>query len=261
VSGIGKGGVVHKDTAKWLLTFVPIPTFLALAIGLGTRFTAITQVGIIDWTCQFPVPAVAVALTAIATVLIIGACCWVLLAGPTSLATLKEKPNWWSDAFSQHGVGEPYFKSSDRYNEADEVRAEGKATDAQISALADTMQRIIALSEDLTTRSRFRCFMWIFGSCALVIVIGLSTATATLPTTPDAVTKPTKVSILVPPGTEPRLAADFAAAGCTCFHDTTAIAVSGLWNNPTLRLIGKGCRTGTWTPATDLNAVITSAGG
>jgi hypothetical protein len=111
VSGIGKGGVVHKDTAKWLLTFVPIPTFLALGAGLGTRFTAITQIGIIDWACQFPVPAIAVAATALATVVIIGACCWVLLAGPTDLAILKGKPNWWSDAFSQYGVGEPYFKS------------------------------------------------------------------------------------------------------------------------------------------------------
>lgn len=31
-------------------------------------------------------------------------------------------------------------------------------------------------------------------------------------------------------------------------------------NNPTLRLIGKGCQTGTWTAPADLNAVITPAG-
>ena len=71
---------MHKDTAKWLLTFVPIPTFLALAVGLGTRFTAITQVGIIDWACQFPAPAIAVAVTAIATFAILIACCWVLVS-------------------------------------------------------------------------------------------------------------------------------------------------------------------------------------
>lgn len=251
---------MHKDTAKWLLTFVPIPTFLALAVGLGTRFTAITQVGIIDWACQFPAPAIAVAVTAIATFAILIACCWVLVTGPTDLAALKKEPNWWSDAFSQYGVGQPYFTNSDGYNDTNTARAQGKATDAQIKALADTMQRIVALSEDLNTRNRFRCFLWVLGFGAAFILAGLCTATATLPTTPDAVTKPIKVSILVPPGTEPRLAADFAAAGCTCDHDTTAVAVGGLWNNPTLRLIGKGCQTGTWTAPADLNAVITPAG-
>lgn len=248
---------MHKDTAKWLLTFVPIPTFLALAVGLGARFTAINETGVINWARQCPIPAIAVAVTVLATLAIIGTCCWVLVAGPTKLAVLKDNSNWWSAAFSKHAVGEPIFSNSGAFRTADNKRVNGTASETEIKALDDTIQRIVALSEKLNARSRFICFIWAFGCCAVLIVAGLSTAIATLPTTPDAVTKPTKVSILMPPGTEPRLT---TATGCTCMQDTTAIAVSGLWNRPKLRLIGKGCTPGTWTPPTDLDAVIAPAG-
>jgi hypothetical protein len=247
---------VYKDTAKWLLTFVPIPTFLALAVGLGTRFTAIKETGLISWVYQFPVPAGAVGLTVIATIVIIWRCCSVLVAGPSELADLRGKTDWMSEAFSKYGVGEPIFSNFDAFKTADNKRVNKTASDAEIAALTDTSQRIVALSENLNARARFICFMWVFGACAIVIVAGLATATATLPTTPDAVTKPTKVSIFMPPGTEPSFT---TTTGCTCLHDTTAIAVSGLWNMPTLRLIGKGCPSGAWTPPADLDAVIAPA--
>lgn len=249
---------MNKDTAKWLLTFVPIPTFLALAVGLGSRFTAVEETGLIGWAREFPIPAIAVGVTVLATIVIIWTCCWVLVAGPTELAVLKNNSNWWSAAFSKHAVGEPTFSNSDAFRTADNKRVSQTASDTEIKALDDTIQRIVALSEKLNARSRFICFIWAFGACAVLIVAGLSTAIATLPTTPDAVTKPTKVSILVPPDTEPRLA---AATGCASMRDTTIVAVSGLWNKPKLRLIGKGCPLGTWTLPVDLNAVITPAGG
>lgn len=248
---------MNKDTAKWLLTFVPIPTFLALAVGLGSRFTAIQETGVMGWAREFPVPAIAVGVTVLATVVIIWTCCWVLVAGPTELAVLKSDSNWWSAAFSQHAVGEPIFSNSDAFRTADNKRVNETASDTEIKALDDTIQRIVALSEKLNARSRFICFIWAFGACAVLIVAGLSTASATLPTTPDAVTKPTKVSILVPPDVEPRLA---TATGCASLQTTAFIAVSGLWNKPKLRLIGRGCPPDIWTPPPDLHAVIIPAG-
>lgn len=259
MSGDGKGSAVHKETAKWLLTFVPIPTFLALALGLGNRFTAITEVGVVDWVRQFPVPALAIAATAIATAVIIAACCRLLLTGPIDWRDLKDSPDLWSKAFSEAGVGEPYFKSVDRFSDFEQKRIRGTATDAEMKALADTQQRIVAWTEDVGTRERFNRFLWTFGICAGVILLGLGCAMATLPTTPEAITKPSKVAILVSPDAQPRLAAAFAAAGCTG-RDTTVVAVGGLWNNPELRLVGDGCQSGRWTVPADLNAVVLPAG-
>lgn len=177
---------MHKDTAKWLLTFVPIPAVLALGVGLGGRFTAIMQVGVISWVREFPVPVIAVVITILATIGIIAACCWVLVAGPTDLDKLKQDPDWWSDAFSKHGVGEPYFQDSDQYRCADDKRVDRSASEAEIDALAETIQRIRSLSEELTVRRRFKSFGTILGGCAVLIVVGLLVATATLAATPEA---------------------------------------------------------------------------
>ena len=212
-----------------------------------------------DGVSPQPVPALAVAVTATATGVIIVACCRLLLTGPTEWDHLKDAPNDWSKAFSEAGVGEPYFKDADQFGDAERRRILGKASDTEMKALADTQQRIVAWSEDVATRKRFTRFLWTFGFCAGLILVGLGWATATLPTTPDAVTKPTRVSILVSPDAEPRLAAAFAAAGCTA-RDPAAVAVGGLWNNPTLRLVGDGCQSGTWTVPTELNAVVTPGG-
>lgn len=244
---------MHKDTAKWLLTFVPIPTFLTLVISLGTRLTAIQHRGVLGWTYEFPVPAIAVATTVIASIVIIVKCCQVLLVGPTDLPTLRTG-NSWSDAFGKYGVGEPLFPSADEFQKADNKRVEGQATDTELKAIADTYTRLIALSEKQNAAARFRSFAWYFGACAVAILAGLLVANATLPNTPDPVTKPTKSTIGLPPGTE---AAFTTATGCVNLTATTAIAISGLWNRPTLRLIGPGCPSTSWTPPPDLDAVIT----
>jgi hypothetical protein len=235
---------------------VPIPTFLALAIGLGPRYAAIEEVGIVSWVCQFWVATLAVGLTLVATVVIMGLCCNVLLAGPSKLTDLTANLDWLSKAFSTYAVGAPIFSDADAFRTADDNRVAGKATADDKKALTDTIQRIVALSENLNARARFKTFASLLPVCALVIVVGLFVLGAALPTMPDAVTKPTRVSIFIPPGTESGFV---TATGCSCLHDTTAVAVSGLWNRPMLRLIGKGCTNVEWTPPADLHAVIAPA--
>jgi hypothetical protein len=247
---------MHKDTAKWLLTFVPIPTFVVLALSLGPRYEAIEGDDPVNWLCENWVPAVAFVVAALATFGLTLMCCLVLLTGPTDLGALMKNDNWLSAAFNEHGVGEPMFTNSSAFKKVGPLVKAGsdQVTDQQISAYNATNDRLRTLSEDLNTRARFRCFVYVFIGCAILILGGLTVATATLPATPDAITKPTKVSILVPLATQPRFTAD--TNGCTCLHDTTAIAMSGIWTHPKLRLIGKGCPTDLWTPPADLDAVI-----
>jgi hypothetical protein len=244
---------VYKDTAKWLLTFLPISTFVALAVGLAPRYEAIEGAGFRDWVCGNRLAFTATLVTLAATVVIIIMCCAVLLTGPTDLAALRADETWWSTAFSQHGVGEPMFTDSSAFDRVANPPAGMTVSEAQAKAYNDTIPRITKLSEDLKTRARFKCFAYVFVVCTVLIGVGLSVATATLPATPEAVTKATKVSIFIPPGTEARFV---KATGCVSLHDTTAVAVGGTWAHPKLRLIGTGCPTRLWTPGTELDAVV-----
>lgn len=246
---------MHKDTAKWLLAFLPIPTFFALGITLGPRFAAIDEVGIIRWICQFWVASLAIGLVLAAALAIIWLCCRVLLANPDEWSKLTADGNkrWMSRAFSTYGVGLPMFPDADTFSSTEAKRVANTATGDEIKALTDTTQRIVALSADLKARRRFKTFGWALAACAVLIAGGLFVISAALPVTPDAVTKPTKVSIYMPPGTESKFT---TATGCTCLRTTTAIAVHGLWDRPTLRVFGNGCRDTEWTPSADLHAVI-----
>jgi hypothetical protein len=243
---------VHKDVAKWLLTFVPISSFIALTVGLAPRYAAIESAGLGTWVCDNHLAAGAILVTTVATIGIIAACAVVLLTGPTDLIELRADQTWWSNAFSQHGVGEPVFTDSSAFDLVASPPTGMTVSDAQAKAYNDVIPRIIKLSEELKTRTRFRWFLCAFVVCTVIIGAGLSVATATLPTTPDAITKPTKVSILVPPGAEARLA---EATGCTDLRQITAVAMPGSWAHPKLRLFGKGCSTALWTPGLELGAV------
>lgn len=244
---------MYKEAAKWLLTFVPISTVVALALTLASRFDGIEAVGLWNWINEFPWISGAVLATVAATVVVIVMCCRVLLAEAGAWNDLRSDADWLSKAFSEHAVGIPLFKDSSAYEAADLKETDGQATSAEQTALATTSRRILELSEAENARAKFEKFTWCYSVCAVVIVVGLGVATAGLPSTPDAVTKPTKVSILMQPGTENQFV---ATTGCASLDDTTAIAVGGLWSKPELRLIGQGCPAGDWTPPDDLGAVV-----
>jgi hypothetical protein len=245
---------VYKDTAKWLLTFTPITAVVTLALTLAPRVDAVAGAGFMNWVCEFPIATAAVVLTLFATVLIVALCSYVLLAEATSWTTLRTSGNWWSKAFSEHAVGMPLFPASTDFATAETKATTDDASSAEQTALAATSRRILELSESLNAKVRFKRFSWGYGISMLVIVTGLSVAAVSLPATADPVTKPTKVSILMPTGTENRFS---ETTGCATLDGTTAIAVRGLWNHPTLRLIGLGCPAGDWTPTNDLGIVIT----
>lgn len=244
---------MHKDTAKWLLAFLPLPTFLALGITVGPRFEAIEEVGVVRWVCQFWVASLAIGLILVAALGLIGLCCSVLLAAPSQWSKLTADQNWMSNAFSTYAVGMPMFPDAKAFSDTESKRVAKQATADEVNALTDTTQRIVALSADLNARARFKIFGWSLPVCALVVVAGLFVLGAALPVMPDAVTKPTKVTIFLPPGTESKFV---TATGCACLHTTTAIAVHGLWDRPTLRLIGNGCHDAEQTLPADLQAVI-----
>lgn len=248
---------MHKDAAKWLITFAPISAFLALVLTFAPRANAIIAMGFLSWARHYPLTAIVVGLATVATVVIICKCSTVLLAEADTWAELekKEEGKWFSDAFSKHAVGLPLFAASSHYTEA-ETRArsgDATATAAEQSALAATSLRVLALSEADNARDRFKKFIPVYVICTLVIVVGLIVAAVGLPSIPDPVTKPAQVSILMQPGTEDRFT---AASGCQALKTTTAIAVGGLWDRPQLRLVGPGCPTVDWTAPEGLDATI-----
>lgn len=245
---------MYKETAKWLLTFVPITALVTLALGFAPRFAAMKAAGFVNWVREFPLVTAAAAVTAGLTVVIIVMCCKVLLAEPTAWKTLRADTTWLSKAFSEHAVGVPLFADSTAYQTAESKALTATASAAEQGALADTSRRILELSEAHNARDRFKRFSAVYVICTILIIAGASVVTATLPATPDGVTKPTQVAIFMPPGTENQFV---TATGCTSLASTTAIAVGGLWNRPKLRLIGQGCPVEDWTPPENLGIVIT----
>lgn len=246
---------MYKDTAKWLLTFAPITAVITLALTLGPRLNAVVGVGFLGWVRRFPLASAAIVLTLGATVAIVVLCRYVLLTEATPWTELRKSADWWSKAFSDHAVGMPLFPASTDF-EAAEIRATtDEATSAEQSALAATTLRIQALSETLNAKARFVRFSWGYVICMLVVLAGLSVAAFSVPATPEAVTKPTKLSLLLPPGTEHRFT---EATGCASLGGSTAVAVGGLWDHPAIRLIGPGCPAGEWTAPEDLGMVITA---
>ncbi len=245
---------MHKDTAKWLITFAPISAFLALVVTFAPRANAIIAMGFPSWARHYPLTAFAIGASIVATVAIIVQCSRVLLAEADIWAELEKKDdgNWFSDAFSKHAVGLPLFPASSHYTEAETRARSGDATAAtaaEQSALAATSLRVLAHSEADNARDRFKKFIPVYAICTLVILVGSIAAAVG----PDAVTKPAQVSILMQPGTEDRFT---AASGCQALKTTTAIAVGGLWDRPLLRLFGPGCPTVDWTAPEGLDATI-----
>lgn len=247
---------MYKDTAKWLLTFTPIAAVITLALTLGPRTEAIASAGPFKWIYEFPIATAAVVLTLLAAVLIVALCCYVLLAEATPWTQLRTDQKWWSKAFSHHAVGMPLFPAATDFTNAETSAATGNASAAEQTALAATTLRIQTLSENLNAKKRFKRFSWGYGICMIVVVTGLAVATFSLPATPDAVTKPTKVSIVMPAGAESRFT---EITGCTTPLDdkTTAVAVGGLWTHPTLRLIGPGCTASDHILPSELGIIVT----
>lgn len=247
---------MYKDTAKWLLTFTPIAAVITLALTLGPRAEAIANAGLLNWACEFPIATAAVVLTLLAAVAIVALCSYALLAEASPWTQLRTDEKWWSKAFSDHAVGMPLFPASTDFTDAETRAVTGKASPAEQTGLAATTLRIQALSESLNAKARFKRFSWGYGICMIAILGGLAVAAFSLPVTPDPVTKPTKVSIIMPAEAESRFT---EITGCTTPLDdnTTAIAVGGLWSHPTLRLIGPGCTASDRTLPSDLGIIIT----
>ncbi|WP_396908174.1 hypothetical protein [Mycolicibacterium sp.] len=240
---------MYKDTAKWLLTFTPIAAIVTLALTLAPRVGAIAATGFTHWVVANPIATAAVALTLFAAAIIVVLCSHVLLAKPRPWTELRADDEWCSKAFSDDAVGVPLFGSSTSYEKIEVAALQNDATAAEQTALAATSRRMLELSEAQNAEARFKRFIWGYGICMVIIVAGMCIATAGVPLAPDAVTKPTKVSILLPPDGESRFTEE---TQCATVTGTTAIAVRGLWDRPVLRLFGPGCTQAEWTPTAEI---------
>ncbi|GAB88157.1 hypothetical protein [Gordonia rhizosphera] len=250
----------EAETAKWLMTFVPITIIITLVLAVASQGSAIQTVGVTTWICEHLLATIGLICTLLAVGVIVFLCRNVLLAEADKWSDLKSQAGWFSDAFSKHAVGLPLFPASDDFTRA-EAKAASDATAAEYNALTTTTQRIIELSEAENTRKEFRKFSIGYIICLLVIIIGLVVSfvsIATAPTSPEEITKPTSVTIHMPhmPPTAEDQKKFTANTGCTVLGETTAIAVGGFWDHPKLRLIGPGCTTSDWTPPDDLGIVI-----
>lgn len=277
---------MYKETAKWLLTFVPIPTFVVLALSLAPRYEAISRLGLHAWICANPAPASAFLLAAIAAIAITVACSFVLLAAPNLDELLDDDPKL-SDAFSKHGVGEPVFPDATAFKEMGKaIRTKPDEVPAwKIGAYHDTTERLKGHSEELSARLRFTVFVWVLVLGGLVLFGGLSVATATMPASPEPITTPTKVAVFAQPDAESKLRTEIECANpaapatpqtpstdappaqtsstealnTVTIEGVTAIAVGGTWDHPKIRLIGPGCKQDLWTPSDDLKVVFAPA--
>ncbi len=249
---------MRKDIAKWLLTFAPLTAVFTLTLTIAPRIN--TSAGISSWIRGNPIPVGAIVTTVLATFTLIALGCYVMQAEATPIRELRERchANWLSNAFSTHAVGLPHFAASDIYEAAANRVSAGESTaPGEQAAVAETNGRILELSEADNTRKRFKIFSWGYAICMITIVAGLTTAALSLPTTLDPVTKPTPVTLHLTPEAQ---ALFTEATSCTTVADTSAIAIAGRWDHPTLRLAGPGCdaeTTRNWVPPNNLDILAT----
>jgi len=239
---------MYKETAKWLLGFIPISSITGLIVILAPQFGDAREMGFSTWLGHNGAVAIGVGLTAAGFIAVAAMCCHVLLAAPSQFIELQQDRNWMSAAFSDHAVGQPDFVDVDKFTEANKA-ADGAMSDpAQAIPIRRTIDSIMELSAELNAKQRFTRFAVAFIVGVLAIGAGLGLTAFALP--PDQITRPTPVTLL--PG-DAVVESFRALSGCETIEGTTAIAVAGTWSSPDVRLYGPGCTFEVWTIPDDLD--------
>lgn len=239
---------MHKETAKWMLGFIPISSITGLIVILAPQLGHAREIGFTSWLSQNGSAALGVALTAIGFILVASMCCYVLLAAPSNFLTLQQDSDWMSAAFSDHAVGQPNFIDADKFTEAKEA-ADATPEDAVLTTpVRRTIESMMELSAELNAGQRFRHFAVAFIAGVLAIAAGLGLTAFTLP--PAQIARATPVDLLLGDASPDRFT---EVSGCETIDGTTAIAVAGTWTNPDLRLYGPGCTFEVWTIPEELD--------
>lgn len=267
--GIYKSSVeAYRDTTKWLAALTPATTLLTVAVALGgplsTSLAGSESVG--DWIArEWGLAACGVAML-IAVGVVLGMASRVLSVEPTEVAEIlkaikKEKASTSVEAAIGDGILAPDFYTESSFKklalslQADLATpgASGEDLDRDLDRLRATFETLREWKVFVTTRSRFRWF--IFTVVVGTAVLGSALATAwTMVDTSAAITKPVEVSVEITPA---GAASAQAATGCSDPVRSTAFANGGTWANPVLRLRGRDCDVhAEWRPTADEASVL-----
>ncbi|MGH9123652.1 MAG: hypothetical protein ACRDZ8_02860 [Acidimicrobiales bacterium] len=255
------GGDALRDTAKWLVSLVPVAGVVATGAVLVPRLVAAgaaTNSGL-SWLDAYKWPLVGL----VAVVTGIGATVWwgatVLSTEPASFTAVLSNASTLSTAFSA-GVGAPYFLDSEQFGQTWAlVAARVSAGDpVEATTLTATLGAADALRDwayEQAVRAAFDRFKVAFSAGLVLIVAGFLTVAVTVPVPPATVGEPRAVRVVMP-AAAPRAAAAGAdlhhATGCTAAATTTFVAVGGTWATPVLQVDGPGCRfDARWHPKVD----------
>lgn len=247
------GAEAYRDTAKWLVAFVPVSTIVAGAVALGPRLLedAAAAASPTAWAQTRVAVLVGVGLIVAG----VGGVLWsgarLLRTQPVDFTALLKDSEKLREAF-QNGVGVPYFLDDASYLAALKKLAATWATgDAVLDA---ELERANASTEELRSwalqqqlRPAFRTFGWVFGLGVLLIVAGFLAVAAGLGPAPIRFGTPTVVVVELSDAGAVDLA---TATGCTNIAESTFLAVAGTWESPVLEVDGPDCEFGAqWRPS------------
>lgn len=246
---------MYKDVAKWLLGLVPITTLASLGLALAPSADVIGTVGLWNWLEGHQTTAVSIVAILVATIAMVATCAHVLLAGPTEWDTLWNDDHqvWRTDAFATHAVGRPYFYDASEFHTA-ELASHADSKDERKPAVEAITSKIVALSSDLNAKTRLKRFLVVFGVGVIVVFVGVIAILTSASPLDEVITAPIVVGLHVPAG---ELDEFTEATGCSTPSEVEALAVSGTWRAPHLRLFGDGCTDDEWSPDAITGVLVT----
>lgn len=247
------GASAYRDTAKWLVAFVPIASLLAAA---GVVGPALVQSGaeagsLPTWLAANALTLVALAVMALGMTIVITAGAKVLAAQPAGLASVLATTS--DDAGARlaaafgEGLGVPYYYDSAPF--LTDLR-KMSARDAQVTE--DVAHRAVttlatvrewALHQELSTL--FSAFVVRFLVGVGLVAAGFLVAASTVEDPAASRREPVPVALVAPADA----AADFEEhLGCPPVGPQLWL-VDGTWEEPVLEADGPGCAIGkTWEP-------------
>lgn len=239
---------MYKDTAKWLLAFLPVSTLAGAAAVLRPHIGAIREVGGVSWVQANPWNAIAFGLPIVVVLGLAYGCLRVMLAKSDPYERLEQNQTWMSEAFSQYGVGIPEFNDSSKFTDAIEEASNG--TDgSRADDIAKVVPRIVALSAELNARTRFVQFAWGYGiGLVAIAVCALYLSQQSVP-----LATPLRAEVHVGTDSEPEFT---TLTGCADAATTKAVAIGGTNESPVLRLYGDDCKSIEWQPDGDIDVVV-----
>ncbi len=251
------GSDAFRDTAKWLIAFVPIASLTSVGALVGPRLIkgAEASTSPAGWLASniWPILGVAAAAAGVTAIVFFGA--KVLAAQPSEFANLLTVDRSKLSAAFSAGVGAPYFLDDSDFRTA--MAELDVAWSAAQQAPEPTLARVVAATDMLRDWSlhnslteAFATFWRAFAAGVFFIVLGVLVAVSTLEPQAPEIRTPMEVRVEV----QGLGASDLRSrTGCSRPSDAVFVAIAGTWDSPVLAVDGPDCRFGAvWRPPKDL---------